>query len=276
MIFLGVESQTLNVFQQAQCYNIPSIIYLNKMDKGGASVEHCEQSIRDKLNVSPLTLHIPLGHERSFCGFVDLISMNAFTWNSSHSDAGRLFTKQSLYKHNSQLSEKASSARLMLMEQLADVDDMMANVLLESSSPQDIPSDTINAAVRRATLFRKIAPVFCGSSLKNKGVQPLMDGVIHFLPVPGEVHRAMIDLFAGALCTIAFKVVHDIKGRPLTFLRIYSGSIKKGDTVYNAGQNITEKIMNIFQVCADELLQQPIAVAGEIVAVAGFKQACFL
>lgn len=277
MSLQGVEAQTLTVWRQAKNYNVPCIVYLNKMDKRGANVQHCLQSLQDKLHVSPLLLHLPLGVERDFCGIADLIQFKSLSWDHSQSPDGRTFTTRHLSRSDgSELYSEVLSARTALIGQLADHDEHIANLVLGEVSLEDISVEDIESAVRRVTLGRKMVPVLCGSSLKNKGVQPLMDSIISYLPSPKDTYYGFVDYYGTDLCALAFKVSHDQQRGPLTYLRIYSGSLKTGATVYNINQHTTEKTSRILQVYADELQDISRAVAGNIVAVAGLKQVCII
>lgn len=269
----GVEAQTLTVWQQANNYDVPCIVYLNKMDKRGASVQHCLQSLQDKLHVSPLLLHLPLGVEKEFCGIADLIHFNTLSWDLSQSPDGRSFATRPLSQSDgSELYSEALSARAALIGQLADHDEHIANLVLGETKLEDISVKDIESAVRRVTLGQKMVPVLCGSSLKNKGVQLLMDGIISYLPSPKDKNYGFADYYRTDLCALAFKVSHDRQRGPLTYLRMYSGSMKNGATVYNINQQTTEKTSRILQVYADELHDISRAVAGNIIAVAGLKQ----
>ncbi|XP_076443062.1 ribosome-releasing factor 2, mitochondrial-like [Babylonia areolata] len=269
----GVEAQTLTVWRQAASYKVPSIVYLNKMDKRGASVTQCLQSLQDKLRVSPLLLQLPLGVERDFSGVVDLIHFNTVCWNPAQSPDGKSFTTKPLTRSDgTELYEQALSARASLIGQLADCDEHIADLVLGEVKLEDISIKDLESAVRRVTLARKLVPVFCGSSLRNVGVQPLLDGIVSFLPSPKDIAYGFADYYGTDMCALAFKVSHDQQRGPLTYLRMYSGSLKSGATLYNINRQSTEKSSRILQVYADELHDVSMAVAGNIVAVAGLKQ----
>ncbi|KAL8564510.1 hypothetical protein ACOMHN_003268 [Nucella lapillus] len=269
----GVEAQTLTVWRQAASYKVPSIVYLNKMDKRGASTWQCLQSLQDKLHLSPLLLHLPLGLEKDFSGVVDLVRFNKVCWDASQSRDGKSFTTKPLTRSDgSELYEQALSARANLIGQLADCDEHIADLILGEVRVEDISVKDLESAIRRATLAQKLVPVFCGSSLRNVGVQSLMDGVVSFLPSPKDVSYGFADYYATDMCALAFKVTHDPQRGPLTYIRMYSGSLKSGATLYNINREMTEKSSRILQVYADELHDVSMAVAGNIVAVAGLKQ----
>jgi elongation factor G len=270
----GVETQTLTVWRQANKYNVPSIVYLNKMDKRGANMQRCLHSIQEKLHVTPLLLQLPLGVESSFCGCVDLVSFDVLEWDPSQSADGAAFTRKSLLRSDSaSFYKEALSARSTLIGELAEHDEQIADFVLGEVKLEDIPVQELQSALRRVTVGRKVVPVVCGSSLKNKGVQPLLDAVIAYLPSPNEVDHAFAKYYGTDLCALAFKVSHHKQRGPLIFLRLYTGSMDSGSTIYNVNQQSTEKISRILQVFADELEDVSKAVAGNIVAVAGLKQA---
>ena len=272
-LLVGVEAQTLTVWRQAASYEVPCIVYLNKMDKTGASVPLCLQSLQQKLHVTPLLLHLPLGVKKGFTGVVDLIHLQTVSWDRAQSPDGKSFTCKPLAKSDSsELYDEAMSARTTLIGQLADHDEHIADLVLGEVRLEDITVVDIEAAVRRVTLARKLVPVLCGSSLKNIGVQPLMDGIVSYLPSPKDISYGFADHYGTDLCALAFKVSHDPQRGPLTYLRMYSGSLKSGASLYNINQQTMEKSSRILQVYADELHDISRAVAGNIVAVAGLKQ----
>ncbi|KAK7488649.1 hypothetical protein BaRGS_00020102, partial [Batillaria attramentaria] len=269
----GVEAQTLTVWRQADHYNIPRIVYLNKMDKRGASIRLCLQSLQDKLHATPLLLQLPLGLEKDFTGITDLISLTNYTWDPSQSPDGRKFvTKPLTQSDGSELYRDVLSARAALIGQLADHDEHIADLVLGEVKLEDISVTDIQDAIRRVTLAQKMVPVLCGSSLKNKGVQPLMDAIVSYLPSPKDIAYGFADYYGTDLCALAFKVSHDRQRGPLTYIRVYSGALKSGSNVYNINRQTSEKTSRILQVYADELQDISQAVAGNIVAVAGLKQ----
>ncbi|XP_041351728.1 ribosome-releasing factor 2, mitochondrial-like [Gigantopelta aegis] len=268
----GVEAQTLTVWRQADRYSVPRMVYLNKMDKPGASVGLCLSSIKQKLKVQPLLLNAPIGTGREFEGVVDVIMMEKLVWNSKICEDGIKFEKKLLSQSDGKLYEDALKARHHLIGQLADIDDSIADLVLADTKLDDIQSEAVRKAVRSATIQQKIIPVLCGSSLKNKGVQPLLDAVNLYLPSPMDVHHSFIDFYRTDLCALAFKVIHNKQRGPLTFLRLYAGALKSGSTVYNINRQCSEKTSRILQVYADDFQDMSTAVAGNIVLIAGLKQ----
>ncbi|MGH0157867.1 UNVERIFIED_CONTAM: hypothetical protein FKN15_034425, partial [Acipenser sinensis] len=239
----GVEAQTLTVWRQADKHHVPRICFLNKMDKPGASFVYSIESIRQKLKVKPLPLQIPIGTGKAFEGLVDLVTNEKITWSpkSSHDD-GRVFERRPLTTADDpDLLKEARDARSALIEQIADLDDEFAELVLgEFNENLDaLPSVKLHAAIRRVTLARTAVPVFCGSALKNKGVQPLLDAITMYLPAPNERHHELLQWYGDDLCALAFKVIHDKQRGPLVFVRIYSGTMKPQSAVYNINRNTT-------------------------------------
>lgn len=246
------------------------------MDKMGASVEMCLTSLRDKLHVCPLLLQLPIGKGKDFSGIIDLISLQSVQWDSGLSQDGSKCIFEKLTPKNGDLYKDALSARATLVGQLADHDEHIADLVLSEVPLEEISMEDIQAAVRRVTLSQRLVPVLCGSSLKNKGVQPLMDAVVSYLPSPKDISYGFADYYGTDLCALAFKVTHDQHRGALTFLRIYAGALQSGSTIYNINRKTTEKTSRVLQVYADELHDISQAVAGNIVAVAGLKKVLYL
>ncbi|GFS08861.1 ribosome-releasing factor 2, mitochondrial [Elysia marginata] len=273
----GVEAQTLTVWRQADHYYIPRLIYLNKMDKPGSSLEMCLQSVRDKLHVEPLVLNIPIGSGKEFVGVHDLVNLQSLRWDLSSSKDGTEFVAQPFNTQfkNSNVQEdyeEINKARSDLIGRLADFDEHLADLVLCDTKMEDIPAEDIIRAIRTATIKHKVVPVLCGSSLKNKGVQPLLDAINLYLPSPMDISYGFARYYGTDLCALAFKVVHDKQRGPLTFVRLYSGMLKSGANIYNINRSSSEKTSRLLQVYADELHDISTAVAGNIVAVAGLKE----
>uniref|UniRef100_A0A670XY09 Elongation factor G2 n=1 Tax=Pseudonaja textilis TaxID=8673 RepID=A0A670XY09_PSETE len=186
----GVEAQSLTVWRQADKHHIPRICFLNKMDKLGASFIHSVESIKQKLKVKPLLLQLPIGEAKSFRGIIDVVTKDQVIWNAvTGLDDGKTFKQKSLEEAGDlNLLKNANDARHTLIEQVADLDDEFAELVLGefSESFDSLPADELQAAIRRVTLAHKAVPVFCGSALKNKGVQPLLDAITKYLPAPDE------------------------------------------------------------------------------------------
>ena len=268
----GVEAQTLTVWRQADRYGVPRIIFLNKMDKTGADFYGSLDSVRDKLATNPLPLQIPIGKEKQYFGVVDLLDMTEVTWDLDDVD-GAAFDARPLDKTRSpRLYEEAMNSRAVLLESLANLDDFIGEKYLEDVDCKQLPRNDLIAAVRRLTLSRKVVPVLCGSALRNRGIQPLLDAVVSFLPSPTEREHHFVDYYSGELSALAFKIVHDKQKGPMTFLRLYSGSLESGGSLYNVNRGCAEKFGKLFQVNADEHREVQKVTSGNIVAVTGLKQ----
>ncbi|XP_038076381.1 ribosome-releasing factor 2, mitochondrial-like isoform X2 [Patiria miniata] len=272
----GVEAQTLTVWRQANRYGIPRLAFLNKMDKVNADFGFCLASIQDKLHALPVPLQMPIGHHRSFSGVIDIIAMETVTWQPKATvDAGQTYTREAITEQNdAKLWLRASDARIGLIEQLMDLDEDFAEAILNQDEIDfnKVSSEMIMSAVRRLTLDQKIVPVLCGSSLKNKGVQLLMDAVNDYLPAPHERQQEIVHLYGKDLCAYAFKIVHDKQRGALVFLRVYSGSLKPQSAIYNANRNCTERISRLLWVLADNHREVQSISAGNIAVAVGMKQ----
>ena len=264
---LGVEAQTVTVWRQADRYKVPRIAYMNKMDKTGADFIMAVDSLRDKLKVKPLILQLPIGHEKYFSGILDVILMEKIIWNPQD-QTGRTLKRLDLKEDDEHYFE-CLEARNELIEQLTDLDDEVASYVLED---QSVPNPVLRAALRRVTLARTAVPVLCGSSYKNKGVQPLLDAVVHYLPSPQERHHDFVDFYKGDLCALAFKTVYNKQRGALTFIRLYTGRLESGSSLYNVTRGSTERVSRLLQVSADDYREVPRVMAGHIVAVSGLKQ----
>ncbi|XP_062410902.1 ribosome-releasing factor 2, mitochondrial isoform X1 [Sardina pilchardus] len=272
----GVEAQTLTVWRQADKHEVPCVCFLNKMDKPGASLSLSIQSIKEKLKANPVLLQIPIGSGRSFSGLVDLVTKQRMTWLAKgREDDGRAFDVTALGPGDDpELLEQTNDARGALIEQVADLDDEFAELLLgEFSEDFDaVPPEKLQQAVRRITLARTGVPVLVGSALKNKGVQPLLDAITLYLPAPHERHHHLVRWYKDDLCALAFKVVHDKQRGPLVFLRIYSGSMKPQSSVHNINRNGTERMSRLLLPFADQHVEIPSLSAGNIALTVGLKQ----
>ena len=267
----GVEAQTVTVWKQANKYKIPRIAYHNKMDKLGANFKLSVKTMKEKLGASPLIIQLPVGAEKTFAGVVDLISMEKVTWDTADVYGTNYKREPLSASEDLKLYNEAIKYRELLLEQLADVDDNLAESIINSADMSDIPVMDIHNALRRATILEKGVPTLCGSSFKNKGVQPLLDAVVNYLPSPLEIKYEFLDYYKNELCSLAFKTVHDKQRGALTFVRLYSGHLNASDTVYNVNKRTQEKIAKIFQISADEHREIPSASAGNIVALSGLR-----
>ncbi|XP_069793433.1 ribosome-releasing factor 2, mitochondrial isoform X2 [Narcine bancroftii] len=273
----GVEAQTLTVWRQADKHHVPRICFLNKMDKPRASFSYSIESIKEKLKVEPLLLQLPIGTGKTFKGVVDVVTNEKVIWspNSTDDDDGTDFIRNPLTSTDGhELLKEARDARYNLIEQVADLDDEFAELVLEtlSENMDAVSAENLNAAIRRVTLAQRAVPVLCGSALKNKGVQLLMDAITMYLPAPNECQRDFIHYYGSDLCALAFKVIHDKQRGPLVFLRIYSGTLKPQSAVYNVNKNSTERMSRLLLPFADQQIEISALQAGNIALTVGLKQ----
>jgi elongation factor G len=272
----GVEPQSETVWGQADKYSVPRIAFVNKMDRVGADFLGCITEIREKLGKKAAAIQMPVGSEENFIGMIDLLILKKMTW--SNSDQGEKFQLSDL--KGSELDE-AKLYRDELLETLADFDDKLADDYLNGA---EITVPTIENAIRMATIKHGFIPVLCGSAFKNKGVQPLLDAVVKYLPSPldkGEIqgHDAKdvekivsrkpddTDLFSA----LAFKISSDPFVGQITYIRIYSGELTSGSQIYNPLEKKKERITKILQMHANKRTEMESASAGDIVAVSGLK-----
>ncbi|CAB0005555.1 unnamed protein product [Nesidiocoris tenuis] len=265
----GVEAQTLTVWRQIQKHELPCLVYINKMDRLDADVAMCLDSLKSKLHCVPLTVQIPTFEKNdSFNGIVDLPSLDHYTWNvaSKRKD----FTKTTL-KEDDELFAEAMDGRNEMVDKLSSLDDEIANIILEKGSLESVSQSEILKSVRRVAIAEKGVPVICGSSYKDIGVQPLLDAIVNFLPSPNQTKLAPNAFKNTDLLLKSFKVEHDRQRGPVTFLRVYSGQVSKGQKVYNANKCANEQIGKVLVPFADDLEEIPSGVAGQYVAVTGLK-----
>ncbi|KAM5264376.1 ribosome-releasing factor 2, mitochondrial [Ctenodactylus gundi] len=269
----GVEAQTLTVWRQADKHKIPRICFLNKMDKTGASFNYAVESIKEKLKAKPLLLQLPIGEAKTFKGVVDVVNKEKLIW-SSNSDDGKDFQRKPLLEMSDpELLKETVEARNALIEQVADLDDEFAGLVLgEFSENFDLlPAEKLQMAIHRVTLAQTAVPVLCGSALKNKGVQPLLDAITMYLPSPEERNYEFLQWYKDDLCALAFKVLHDKQRGPLVFMRIYSGTLKPQLALYNINGNCTERISRLLLPFADQHVEIPSLTAGNIALTVGLK-----
>ena len=273
----GVEPQTETVWRQADKYSVPRMCFVNKLDRIGADFFRCVQMMIDRLNATPLVLQIPIGAEGDFIGVVDLLEMHALTWRGE-TELGEEFAIEEI---PSDLRALADEWREKLLETLSDVDDEIAEIFLDNG---EFTVAQLKAAIRRATLADLVNPVLTGSAFKNKGVQPMLDAVIDYLPSPLDVDHVEGLLMDGEtvairktdesepLSALAFKIATDQHLGKLTYVRIYSGKVDNGAQVLNSTKDRKERIGKIYQMHANKREELPRAGAGDIIAVAGLKQ----
>ena len=270
----GVEPQSETVWRQADKYFVPKIAFINKLDRIGADFFGTIDMMKERLRANPLIIQFPIGSEDRFRGVIDLIQMKQIVWDDD--TMGATFNFEPI---SSELIEAAQKHREMMIETLAEVDDDIMEAYL---SEEVIDDATLKAAVRHATIDLKIVPVLCGAALKNKGVQPLIDAIIDFLPSPADIppmqgvdpetgeHRECVALDSKPLAAIIFKVAM-MEGRKLSFVRVYSGTLTAGGEVYNPSRKTTEKLSRILRMHANKRERINAAGAGSIVGVVGLK-----
>ena len=275
----GIEPQTETVWRQADRYKVPRIVFVNKMDKIGADFFKCVDMVKDRTGATPLPINLPIGAENEFAGLVDLVSMKEWVWDSE--DLGASWT---ICEIREDLQEKAKSMRADLIELAVEQDDVWMEKYLEGEEPDEI---SLRNLIRKGTLAMDFVPILCGSAFKNKGVQTMLNSVIDYLPdpldvpaylgfLPGDVtesrniERKASDQepFSG----LAFKIMNDPFVGSLTFLRIYSGSIKKGDSLLNSTKGKKERVGRMMMMHSNNREEIDEAFAGDIVALAGMKE----
>jgi elongation factor G len=274
----GVEPQTETVWRQADKYEVPRICFVNKMDRIGANFSRCVDMIEDRLGATVAVIQLPIGVESSFVGVVDLLEMKALVWGEEEgSSRGESYTTVDIPPN---LTEKAAAARATLVDVLATFDDSITEKFLNE---EEIPSSLLRTALRRATISGQAVPVLCGAAFKNKGVQPMLDAVVSFLPSPldvpptkGKDLKGEKDLERLAddkepLSALAFKIMADQHLGKLVFARIYSGMLAQGDTVLNSTRDRKERIGRIVQMHANHREPRDVAYAGDIIALVGLK-----
>ena len=269
----GVQPQTETIWRQSIAYHVPTISFINKMDRIGADFERAMASLRDKLRTKPLPLFWPIGAESDFAGIVDLVEGRVRTWEDS--SLGATMTISEPDEATLPLLEKGREA---LMETLADYNDEVAEAYLEGEWPS---VEVLKDAIRKATLKGQVVPILCGTALRNKGVQPLLDCVVDYLPSPGEARpvegkhpktdevEVRKPTLEEPFSALAFKLQQD-SGRKMTYIRVYSG-VYKGGRLYNATRDRVEKPAAILSVHADKKERVEEAHAGDILALTGLK-----
>jgi len=272
----GVEPQTEQVWRQADKYGVPRICFVNKMDRVGADFFRTVNMIVERLNATPLVLQIPWGAEADFVGVIDLVRMKGLRWHSE--DKGASYETVDV---PADLAEAAEQWRHTLLETLAENDEDFMELYLEDD---ETSVEQIKAAIRRATVGSLLTPVLCGTAFKNKGVQPMLDAVVDYLPSPLDVPAIAGTALDGEtevlrkaspnepFAALAFKIQTDQHLGRLTYIRIYSGTLDSGSQVINSTKDRKERIGKIFQMHANKREERPRAIAGDIVAVVGLKQ----
>lgn len=273
----GVEPQSETVWRQADRYNVPRICFINKMDKIGAEFHRCVDSMVDRLGATPLPLQIPLGSESDFKGVIDLIAMQALIW-SDEAAKGEMYETIDIPATH---AEAAREWHDKLVETLAESDDEIMELFLEGNEPT---KEQIIPAIRRATIAGNLTPVLCGTAFKNKGVQPLLDAIVQFLPSPMDIDAVQghsvkdenVELLRKPsedepFSALAFKVASDQHLGKLTYIRVYSGTLYAGTQVLNSVKGRKERIGKIYRMHSNKREEISQVGAGDIVAVMGLK-----
>jgi len=271
----GVEPQSETVWRQADRYSVPRIAFVNKMDRMGANFARCVQMMRDRLNATPMVMQLPIGSESEFKGVVDLVAMRAIIWRDE-----TLGAKFDYVDIPDELKEEAQSARDALVELAVEQDEEVMEAYLEGQEPDE---ETLKRCIRKGTCNLSFVPVMLGSAFKNKGVQPLLDAVVDYLPSPSDVPAIRgvvpdteeeVTREAGddqPMAALAFKIMADPYVGTLTFVRVYSGEIVKGTQVYNPLKHKRERVGRMLLMHANHREEVEHALAGDIVAIAGLK-----
>ncbi|MBW1780843.1 MAG: elongation factor G [Deltaproteobacteria bacterium] len=270
----GVEPQSETVWHQADRYKVPKIAFINKLDRIGADFFRAVRMIKDRLGAVPLVLQLPWGVEDHFKGVIDLIKMKGILWEDD--TLGAEFREVPV---PDAFTEEAVRYRDLLLETVADKDDLVMERYL---SDEEIPDRDLKAAIRRATIHMELVPIFCGTALRNKGIQTLLDGIVDYLPAPVDVppirgrhpvtgeEESRPAKPRGPFSALAFKVMMD-QGRKMTYIRVYSGTVKAGNPVYNPGKSLSEKPARLLKMHSNKRERISQASAGDIVAAMGLK-----
>ncbi|XP_037085413.1 ribosome-releasing factor 2, mitochondrial-like [Pollicipes pollicipes] len=266
----GVQAQTLTVWRQSARYQLPVIVFVNKMDKANADLAASLRSVEERLRVPPLLTQLPLGVGAQFRGVVDLATMTRLEW--PRGGDGTVFEARPLREDgDGELWTRAAAARTSLVEQTADLDDQLATRYLEAASATEVDGDELRTALRRLTLRRAALPALCGSAYRNTAVQPLLEAVLHLLPTPAERQPDAARLYGDTLCALAFKTVHCRQRGALTYVRVYSGELKPGQRVYNVTRGQAERLVRVMTPSAEQLTEEEAVAAGHIAVVSGLK-----
>jgi elongation factor G len=272
----GVEPQTETVWRQADKYRVPRIIFVNKMDRIGANFDNCVAEVKSKLHANPAVIQLPLGAEDTFEGIIDLVQMRAIVWREE-----TLGARFDVIEIPEEYAEKARRAREQLIETLGEVDDAIMEKYVHG---EEISASELGTALRRATVSIKLFPVLCGSAFKNKGVQPLLDAVVDYLPSPVEVppiegldpedpeKKLTRKADDGApYSALVFKIMTDPYVGQLAFIRVYSGTLKTGESVFNPRRGRRERVSRLLQMHANKREELSEIYAGDIIAAVGLK-----
>jgi len=271
----GVEPQSETVWRQADKYAVPRICFINKMDKMGADFEHAIDTIRKRLNARPVAIQLPIGQEDKFKGVIDLFQMKAVVWNDE-----TLGAEYQLGEIPPELQKKANAFHNQMVETIVENDDDLLHKYMEGEA---ITPEELKASLRKSVIAMKLFPVICGTAFKNKGVQPLLDAVVDFLPSPIDIppvkainpdNNETVERKAddkAPFSALAFKIMTDPFVGQLAFIRVYSGHVKQGDSVYNTGKRRSERIGRLLKMHANKREEISEIYAGDICACVGLR-----
>ena len=272
----GVEPQSETVWRQADRYNVPRICFVNKMDRVGAEFHRCVDMIVDRLGAQPIVVQLPWGVESDFRGVIDLVRMRALLWQTEGKG-----DKYDVVAIPDDHADAAREWRDRLLEAVAENDEQMMELYLEGTEPTE---EQLVAAIRRVTIAGGATPVLCGTAFKNKGVQPMLDAIVDYLPSPVDIPAIQGHAVGNEetaverhpdpeepFSALAFKIMADQHLGKLTYVRVYSGTVETGSSVLNAIKGRKERIGKIYQMHANKREERNVAVAGQIVAVMGLK-----
>jgi len=274
----GVQSQSETVWRQADKYKIPRLCFINKMDKLGADFDGTVSEIKDRLGAHPIVMTYPIGKEQEFKGVIDLLLLKSYVWDKDSNGIEYTITDEI----PTDLKNKVVEMRAKLVEQVAETDDAL---LAKYLNGEEISVETLKTTLRKAVIAYRVVPIYCGTSLRNKGVQPVLDGVVDYLPSPQDLEvvkginpttkaedsRKLIP--NEKFSALAFKIQLDPHVGKLTYTRIYSGTLESGSYVYNVNRNKTERVSRVLLMHANQREEIDKAYAGEIVALVGPKEA---
>ena len=271
----GVQPQSETVWRQANKYKVPRIVFVNKMDRIGADFFEVERQIKDRLKANPVPIQLPIGAEDNFKGVIDLVRMKALVWE----DEAAMGSKYEIEDIPAELEEKANEYREKLMEAVAESDEELMEKYLGG---EELTEDEIKMGIKKATIAMEMVPMTCGSAFKNKGVQPLLDAVVDFLPAPTEVEAikghyedgtevSVESTDNGPFAALAFKIMTDPFVGQLTFIRVYRGIIESGSYVYNTTKGKKERVGRLLRMHSNKREEIKELYAGEIGAVVGLK-----
>src|SRR5437867_582516 len=274
----GVQPQSETVWRQATKYNVPRIAFVNKMDRTGANFENALNDMRKKLGAYAYAIHLPIGAEDKFEGIIDVVSQKAIVWGPAEVvNEGLKYEVKEIPDH---LKEKAKAALIELIDAVSNKDDAIAELVIEE---RPIEPSVLKAAIRRLTCKIELVPVLCGSAFKKKGVQPLLDAVIDYLPSPLDIPPAegrepgtdnvvtVEPSDSNKFCSLAFKLWTDTYAGKLVFFRVYSGSLKKGETIYNPRSRKRERVSRLMIIQGSERKDVEQVFSGDIAALVGLR-----